>query len=128
MRFVVLLLGFLATLVTAALGALFFFGPAAQKWLDEQKISSFNLFFASVDRDPALTGMFLFVAAGFCLLGTLLGFFRYGWQGGLLMIVSVVGPAVLNPITLLGTAPQVFTAILSCFVRPLPIIAVPQED
>jgi hypothetical protein len=128
MRFVVLLFGLIATLVTAALGTAFFMDSTALTWLHDQKIDQLDILFNSVDPNLARTGLFLFIAAGYCFLGTLLAFFRCGWQGGLLMIVTVVGPAVLNPITLLGTGPQIFTAILSCFVRPLPIVPVPQED
>ena len=130
MRFVVLFFGFIATLVTAAVGAMFFVGFAtAQKWLDEHRINVFNLLLNSQDEDFSRTGIFLLIGAVYCLVGTLFAFFRCGWQGGLLMMVSAAGPAVLNPITLLATGPQIFTAILSCFVRPLPVmVPVTSED
>lgn len=128
MRFVVLLFGFLATLVTATFGTLYFMGKPAQDWLKDNDITALNIFFSTLDRNLPLTGLFLLIAAGFCLLGTLLAFFRCGWQGAMLMIVTMVGPAILSPMTLIVTGPQLFAALLACFVRPLPIIPVPQED
>lgn len=128
MRFVVLLFGFLATLVTATLGTMYFFETPARQWLLDNHIDQLNLFFNTTDTNMALTGLFLYIAAGFCLLGSFLAFCRCGWQGGVLMIVSVVGPAILSPLTLLATCPQLFAALLACFVRPQRIVPVPQED
>jgi uncharacterized membrane protein len=128
MRFVVLFFGLLATFVTATLGTLYFFERAAHDWLHDNKITELDIFFSTTEKSLPLAGLFLLIAAGFCFLGTLLAFFRCGWQGGVLMIVSVVGPALLAPMTLLATGPQLFAALLACFVRPLPIVSVPQED
>jgi hypothetical protein len=128
MRFVVLLFGLLATLVTAAFGTMYLFSIPAQQWLHDNDIHLLDIFFSAVDRNRSLAGLFLCIAAGFCLLGSFLAFFRCGWQGGVLMIVTVVGPAILSPMTLIATAPQLFTALLACFVRPLPIVPVPQQD
>jgi hypothetical protein len=128
MRFVVLLFGFLATIVTATLGTMYSFQRPAQDWLNNNGITALNIFFSTAERSLPLTGLFLLIAAGFCFVGTLLAFFRCGWQGGVLMIVSVVGPALLSPMTLLATGPQLFAALLACFVRPVPIVPVPQED
>ena len=128
MRFVVLLFGLLATVVTAGMGYTFLKLGDILAELHKNNIDQLDFIFRSADADPARTGLFLLIGAGFCLFGTILGFCRCGWQGGLLMFVTAVGPAVVNPMTLVGTAPQIFAALLSCLVRPLPLVPVSQED
>ena len=128
MRFVVLLFGLFAAVVTAAFGDMFFAVNEVQKGLEAHDFHAFDIFFSSMGSNGGVTGLFLLIGAGFCLLGSILSMFRCGWQGSLLMIVSTVGPAVLNPMTLICMGPQIFTALISCFIRPLPLMPVSQED
>lgn len=135
MRFIVLLFGFLGCLLTAATGGACFFLDLVINWGnslpadDPSKgaVTQMVEMLTNMDKDPARTGFFLFIAAGFGLLGTLFGFCRCGWQGSLLMFVPLIGPAILNPITLAGTSLQAFTALISLFVGPSPITP-PDED
>jgi hypothetical protein len=132
MRFVVLLFGFFAAVLTALAGVFLCMFNQAMIWVNEQdwlkgllEIANPNTLL-SLDSNPGVTALFLWIAAGFGLLGTILGFRRCGWQGALLMLVPVAGPALMNPWTLVFTGFQLFVAFLSFFVRPLPIV--PQED
>lgn len=120
MRFVVLLFGFAGCLLTTFIGCIFFALDQGLKFLHDNGINTFDPLFAA-DSNPQRTGIFLLIGAGLGLIGTLLGFFRCGWQGALLLAVPIAGPAILNPLTLAGTSLQGFTALVSLFVRPSPI-------
>lgn len=121
MRFVVLLFGFIGCMLTAAAGCVFILFKMALDWLNENDFKEVAAALSSADDNPGLSGLFLLIGAGLGLIGTLLGFFRCGWQGSLLLLIPTIGPAVLNPMLLVPTSLQAFTALISLFVRPLPI-------
>jgi hypothetical protein len=126
MRFVVLLFGFFGFLLTASLG-IFFLAEMIRTILPENQLEQVDFLF-SLDSNAAVTGVFLLLAAGFGLLGTLLGFLRCGWQGGVLMIVPIACCAFMNPWSLIFSGLQGVTGLLSCFVSPLPIAAPQAEE
>src|SRR5713226_5577835 len=99
MRFVVLLLGFIGILLTAAGGVLFvYFQPVLDMlktdW-DFERPEIKTILTWSVDARVA--GLFLWIAAGYGLLGVLMAFLRRGKQGGALMLIPVLGAGLLNP-------------------------------
>jgi hypothetical protein len=59
----------------------------------------------------------LFICAGVGLLGALLAMFRFGLIGGLLMLGSVVAPAVFHPGTLMFTGLIALAGLLALFIR-----------
>jgi hypothetical protein len=140
MRFIVFFLGFIGCVLTASLGLMIFCQVPIRKdvetelkqrydekkadekkQLDEQ-LKNVDLVFNMFDKDYLPTGFFMLLSALIGFLGALLAFFRCGWQGAALLFVPLLGPAVLNPTTLGGTALQSFAALLCIlFIRPLPI-------
>ncbi len=117
MRIAVFILGLLGTGLTALLGVSFLFGGSIQEWiLRNVPGMSLNI------HATILMKMGLFLLAGTLLgfLGSLMSLFRYGPQGGILMIVGISGPAILNPATLFGTGLLGLTGLLSFFVRQRP--------
>src|SRR5687767_8380676 len=99
MRFVVLFFGFAACLLTACIGVFFIAPDEPSKLLQENGIRWHEFLIDDVGSNPGRIGIFLLIAAGYGLIGTLLGFFRCGWQGSLLHAVPIVGAAVLEPFT-----------------------------
>ena len=130
MRFMVLLLGVVGCLLTAVFAGFFAWSQPFEHILHEFGIKELDDLFLSFSLDrvpPIVTGGFLLVSAAFGFLGTLLGFLRCGWQGGLLLLVPVIGPAVLFPITLLGTGLQLLSGVLCMFIRAEPTM-VPSDE
>ncbi len=136
MRFVVLLFGFIGVLLTTAAGGAFFFYLEAVGWLATQQhveipvnVMGYLRQTESLTKQPHLyAALFCFLAALFGLFGTILGFLRCGKQGGLLMLVPVLGAAMMDPFSLVLTSMQLITALMSFFVGPLPINAEPEDD
>jgi hypothetical protein len=64
--------------------------------------------------------LFLLAGAVLGLLGSLLTLLRRGRHGAVLMLLAVMGPLILNPVTFAFTAVLAFAGLLSFFVRPLP--------
>ena len=121
MRFVVLVLGLLGVASTGVLGALFLYTPETRAFLEGWGLDvSFIVNTRDGKWDPPLVGLFLLIGAAMGLLGTLLGFFRCGPQGAALLVVGVIGPAILNPTSLMFAALQPLAGILCIFVRRLP--------
>jgi VIT1/CCC1 family predicted Fe2+/Mn2+ transporter len=128
MRFIVFLLGFVASLIAG------FFGWF---WLDY--VSNREIF-AMVDKDypdcklyvatimpnytdfDATTGAaaFLLIGAALGILGSILTLMRRGRHGAVLMILAVIGPALFDPLTLAFTGLLGFAGILSVFIRRRP--------
>lgn len=128
MRFVVLLFGFIGILLTAAGGTLFAFLQASLDLLMEWKIEVPAWVYESYSGAEAReVGLFLWIAAGYGFLGTLLAFLRCGKQGGALMLIPVLGAGLMNPVSLLFSGLQFLVALASFFVGPLPLNP-PQED
>jgi hypothetical protein len=131
MRFIVLLFGFMGCVLTAVVGVAYFWAPEVREIVRGFKIQELDsvlvFIFDPQDKNSLQTGLFMLIAAVFGLLGTLLAFLRCGWQGSLLMFVPLVGPALISPVTLVGTSLQGFTALISMFVGPLPI-ETPKDD
>lgn len=127
MRFAVLLLGFVGVLLTtAAAGAFFFYGMTVDMVkenvpLPGELLTALTQTESLTNQPHLFTALFCGIAALYGLLGTLLAFLRCGRQGGLLMLVPVLGAAIMNPFTLVLTNVQLFTAFLALFIGPLPI-------
>ncbi len=124
MRFVVFILGSLASLLTLAAGGAFLL------WDSFLSFAVKNFF--SVTIDPAATvsmtgvthantGIFVALAGCYGLLGAWFALFRRGKQGAFLMLVPVLLAGALNPWLLTVTAWQGFAGLLSLAVGPLPI-------
>jgi hypothetical protein len=128
MRFIVFLLGLVASLVAG------FFGWF---WLDfvsnreifeivEKDYGDYKLYLATVMPDyqdfDATSGAaaFLLIGAVLGVLGSLMTLMRRGRHGAVLMILAVIGPALFNPLTLAFTGLLGFAGILSVFIRPRP--------
>ena len=124
MRFAVLLFGFVGVIMTGTLGVML----TSFELLMEYGGESLEFL-----RDSPLgvphndTALILFITAAYGAFGTLLGFLRCGKQGGVLLLVTVLFAAVMNPYTLAFTWMQAFAGLLSFFVKPLPLHA-PKED
>lgn len=118
MRFVVLLFGFAGCFMSAGLGVCYFLFDWFIGFANEWGVKGLEEW---MSNDPMRTAIFLLICSGLGLIGTLLGFFRCGWQGSLLLAIPLIGPAVFSPISLVGTGLQGFTGLISLFVRPLPI-------
>jgi hypothetical protein len=134
MRVLVLLLGFVGVLATAAGGVGLILFTLVEDLAKMAGITADSLEFlhTSVTGIPHNdTAAILFLSAIYGLFGTLLGFLRCGKQGGVLLFVPVVFAAVMNPYTLAFTWLQAFAGWLSFFVSPLPInakAAAPDDD
>src|SRR5437588_755745 len=121
MRFLVFLFGFVGCSLTAVLGVIVLFQAPARAELNAllgENSHHADVLFDNVGKDSLRTGLFLLIGAGLGLFGTLLALCRCGWQGSLLLLVPLIGPAILNPFTLAGTAVQGFSALLSLLVGP----------
>ncbi len=130
MRFVVLLFGILGIALTAFAGFMFLNFSTFLNLLKEYGATNDILDFASMNplsTSHGDTGLFLILAAGYGFLGTLLAFFRCGWQGALLLLFPVLCAVIMNPISGVFAGPQVFTALLAFLVFPLPLNA-PKKD
>lgn len=128
MRFVVLLFGLVGVTLTAFAGILFILFDAVLTVLKDNGVGGEVIDFLSASPLGAShgdTGFFLILAAGYGLLGTILGFMRCGWQGALLMLVPVICTSLMNWYTAVFTGVLALTGLLSFFVFPVPI-AVPQ--
>jgi hypothetical protein len=128
MRFVVLLFGLLGVALTAFAGGMFILFDVVLTVLKDNGVGGEVIDFLSASPIGAShgdTGLFLILAAGYGLLGTILGFMRCGWQGALLMLVPVICTSLMNWYTAVFTGILAFTGLLSFLVLPAPI-AVPQ--
>ena len=129
MRFVVLLFGFVGILLTAAGGVLFAYVQATLDMLKTDMnvdVPAWVYDFPS-GIEPRDVGLFLWIAAGYGLLGTLLAFLRCGKQGGTLLLIPALGAGLMNPVSFVFTGLQVLAAFGSFFLGPLPLNA-PKED
>jgi hypothetical protein len=130
MRFVVLLFGFSGFLLTAAAGCFFAFYDYVHDDLRGLQITIPEEVFWSpvlpLEKLPD-AGLFLLIAAGYGLLGTLMAFFRRGKQGAMLMLIPIFGAAFMNPLSLAFTGLMFLTALASFFVGPLPLNP-PKDD
>jgi hypothetical protein len=118
MRFLVLLLGLLGSGLAGAFGYLVLSPGSGQELLRGYvpgMSAPSDIFMA------ANAGYFLLIGAILGIFGSILAFFRCGPQGGVLMLVSLTGPAICLPQSLFGTALLGISGILSFFVRPLPL-------
>src|SRR5437660_1663051 len=102
MRVVVLLFGFSGILLTAAAGALYLFYDDVTLELKNYQIDvpEWVTWPMSAEKLPD-AGLFLFIAAVYGLLGTLMAFFRRGKQGAMLMLLPVLGAALMSPLSLI---------------------------
>jgi hypothetical protein len=125
MRFVVLLFGLGAIPLTGLTGAAFLGIQAAFNFLVDASPEAAELVYPYMTSPTGATfgdtGVFLILAALYGALGVLLSLMRCGWQGALLLILPVALAAGMNPFSLVGTALQVFTGLLSFLVFPVPI-------
>jgi hypothetical protein len=140
MRFVVLLFGFLGVVLTGIIGAGFiFFDPEFLPFIRDNQIDKQAKDLAGIDLIEFVsaspmgtshgdTGLFLCIAAVYGLLGTLMSFCRYGWQGALLMLIPVICTSIMNPYTAAFTGLLAFAGLLSFLVFPLPINAPKAKD
>jgi hypothetical protein len=133
MRFVVLLFGLLGVALTAFAGGMFVLFDVVLTVLKDNGVGGEVIDFLSASPIGAShgdTGLFLILAAGYGLLGTILGFMRCGWQGALLMLVPVICTSLMNWYTAIFTGVLAVTGVLSFLVFPAPIAApqVKEED
>jgi hypothetical protein len=130
MRFVVLLFGFAGFLLAAAAGCFYAFYDYVDNDLRVYDIKiPEEVFWAPVltpDKLPN-AGLFLLIAAGYGLLGTLMAFLRRGKQGALLILIPIFGAAFMSPLSLVFTGLLFLTALASLFIGPLPLNP-PKED
>lgn len=123
MRFLVFLLGFVASLIVGAAGW-FWIDYQSNRLIrntlyDDHKIDIGIIMPDYTDFETtSWAAVFLVVGGALGLLGSLFTLFRRGRHGAVLMILAVVGPAVLNPLTLMFTGLLGFTGILSVFIGP----------
>ena len=126
MRFVVLLFGLLGVALTAFAGGMFILFDVVLTVLKDNGVGGEVIDFLSASPIGAShgdTGLFLILAAGYGLLGTIFGFMRCGWQGALLMLVPVICTSLMNWYTAVFTGVLGVTGVLSFFVFPAPIAA-----
>jgi hypothetical protein len=126
MRLVVLLFGLVGVALTAFAGVMFILFEAVLTVLKDNGVGDKVIDFLSASPIGAShgdTGLFLILAAGYGLLGTILGFMRCGWQGALLMLVPVICTSLMNWYTAVFTGVLAITGLLSFFVFPAPIAA-----
>jgi hypothetical protein len=131
MRFVVLLLGFVAVLLSGSMGVLFITNNVRE--LVSQVPEGLRepvreLTSSPLDTPHVDTGVFLLLSAGYGLLGVLLAFARCGRQGGLMLLVPVVATALMNPFSLIFTGLQAFVGVLAFFIFPLPLAPALRDD
>ena len=126
MRIVVLLLGLVGVTLTAFAGVIFILFEMVHTFLKDNGVGAKVIDFLSaspIGVSHGDTGLFLILAAGYGLLGTILGFMRCGWQGALLMLVPVICTSLMNWYTAVFTGVLAFTGLLSFLVFPAPIAA-----
>ena len=133
MRFVVLLFGFVGVLMTGFMGIMMFFASefvALLRSLNNAHVDTAVDFFVEHTQQIKYedTGIFLAVAALYGLLGTILAFGRYGWQGALMLLLPVLFTGLMNPFSLAFSSVQALAALLSFFVFPVPLEASSEAD
>jgi hypothetical protein len=124
MRFVVLLLGIVAVILTGSMGVLFITNNVREivaQVPDGLRDLVRELTSSPLDTPHVDTGVFLLLSAGYGLLGVLLAFARCGRQGGLMLLVPVLTTALMNPFSFIFTGLQAFVGVLAFFVFPLPL-------
>jgi hypothetical protein len=124
MRIVVLLFGLLGVALTAFAGVVFILFDVVLPVLTDIGFGGkvIDVLSASpIGASHGDTGLFLILAAGYGLLGTILGFMRCGWQGALLMLVPVICTSLMNWYTAAFTGVLAVTGVLSFLVFPAPI-------
>ncbi len=125
MRFIVFLLGVLGSVVTGFFGWFWLDYINNQALRDMAQDYDVNIGLIMPDyatdfADTVRAGMFMATGGLLGALGSLLTVLRRGRQGAVLMILSVVGPAVFSPSTLMFTSLLAFAGLLSLLVRPAP--------
>jgi hypothetical protein len=125
MRFVVLLFGIVAVIITGSVGW-FYFEDSLPIIVRACTPDSLKGMAAPLSSTPSNwqsgdIGVFVLLSGAYGLLGVLFAFARCGWQGALLMIVPPLTTAFMNPYSLAFTAPQIFVGLLAFFVFRLPL-------
>jgi hypothetical protein len=121
-----LLFGLLGVALTAIAGGMYILFDVVLTVLKDNGVGGEVIDFLSASPIGAShgdTGLFLILAAGYGLLGTILGFMRCGWQGALLMLVPVICTSLMNWYTAVFTGVLAVTGVLSFLVFPAPIAA-----
>ncbi|MSQ95596.1 MAG: hypothetical protein EXR98_13695 [Gemmataceae bacterium] len=130
MRFVVLFFGFIGCLLTGAAGCILVFlevmRPIMQREYDIILPDELGTNLTGMSLVDA--GLFLWIAAAYGFLGTLMGFMCRGKQAGVLMLLPALGAGLMNPYTLVFTSLQCLTGFAAFFVSPLTITPPEQKD
>jgi hypothetical protein len=135
LRFVVLLFGLTGVAFTALVGALYLFPQVLINVIKDSPVDKtlaedlIKIVAASpMGTTHGDTGVFLMAAAGYGFLGTMLGFFRCGWQGALLMLVPVTCTTIMNYHSAIFVVPLFLAGLASFGVFPLPLNAPKESD
>lgn len=124
MRFIVFLLGLMGSLLSGFFGW-FWLDYESNRAIEDMVKPYADIAIIMPDygadfEGTARAALFLIVGCPLGMLGSLFTLFRRGRQGGVLMLLAVVGPAALNLVTLMFTTPLALAGLLSLLVRPLP--------
>lgn len=130
MRFVLAFFGLVASSLTAAVGVGFLYWNDFLVWALAEPDLAELLKLLSINENSVTSltnisygnaALVTLVAAGYGFFGSILTMFRCGKQGGALLLITVLGAAFMNPISLVVTWFQAFVALGCLFIGPLPI-------
>jgi hypothetical protein len=128
MRFLLCFFGLVASSLTAALGVSFLLWDQALAWGLENIPDLLKAASVNENSTKSLTGvsyanaaLVVLAAAAYGFLGSILTMFRCGKQGGVLLLIPVLGAAFMEPISLVVTWFQAIVALGCFFIGPLPI-------
>jgi hypothetical protein len=130
MRFVVSFFGIVASAMTMAAGIILICLNEALSWaLGDPEVAKL-LQMLNIDEGSSVSmtnvshanaGLVVVVAALYGFLGSFLVLFRSGKQGGMLLLLTALGAALVNPLTLIFTWFAILVSFMCFFIGPLPI-------
>lgn len=122
MRFVLCFLGLIASSLTAGLGVAFLLWDSVRPEVPDDLLRFLYIGETSLTGVSfANAGLVTLVAGAYGFFGSILTLFRCGKQGGSLLVISVLGAAFMNPISLAVTWLQLLVGLCCFFIGPLPI-------
>jgi len=136
MRFLVCLLGLLASSLMAGVGVFFMLGDVSLAWCFEQGHGDLlREIYITESSTESLTNisfangaLVILVAAAYGFLASLFILFRCGKQAAALLIVTALGAGLVQPVSLIAGLPAIFVGFLALFVGPLPLNPPQEKD